>query len=121
MTEALRRRPASSAVLHCFRGHVRARPRVVFEALDLRLNPGERSESKYFTDASAFLIIAQGGWWYRGEYRVVPDLTGSNIEHIMINIATKTRSLGWLAGRRVIRDAPSVFEKLLRELRLELE
>lgn len=121
MNDALRRRPAGCIVLHSLRGHVRARPRVVFEALDARLNPGERSESGYFTDSAAFLIVAQGGRWYRGEYRVVPDTRGSNVEHTMINIAKNSRSLGWLIGRRVIRDAPEVFETLLHELRLELE
>ncbi len=121
MTEAPRERPATYVVLHSFSGHVKARPQAVFDTLDKRLRPSSESESRYLADSAAFLIIAQGGWWYRGEYRVVPDEYGSNIEHVMLNIAQNAPRLGWLSGRRVIAEAPSEFKKLVRELRLELE
>lgn len=51
-----------------FSGHVKARPKAVFEALDARLRPGDSAFELYTADAAAFFIIAQGGWWYRGEY-----------------------------------------------------
>lgn len=121
MPHAQRARPASFVVLHTLRGHVRARPTAVFEALDARFRPGESSDTLYLSDPSAFLIVAQGGWWYRGEYRVVPDEHGSNVEHIVANIAQTARRLGRFAGRRIIARAPNDFETLLRQLRLELE
>lgn len=121
MPDAPRRRPANFVVLHTLRGHVRARPGAVFAALDARFRPRGSSESLYFADPSAFLIVAQGGWWYRGEYRVVPDERGSHVEHVMLNVAQTAKSLGRFTGRKVIADAPARFETLLRQLRLELE
>ncbi len=121
MPEAPRARPAGFVVLHALRGHVRARPAAVFSALDARFRPGEGSHSLYLADPSAFLIVAQGGWWYRGEYRVVPDGFGSHVEHVILNVAHTARSLGRFRARRVVADAPAAFETLLRQLRLELE
>jgi hypothetical protein len=108
-------------VLHTLRGHVRARPAAVFAALDARFRPSATSGRLYLADPSAFLIVAQGGWWCRSEYRVVPDERGSHVEHQMLNVAQTARSLSRLTGRRVVADAPAAFETLLRQLRLELE
>lgn len=121
MPEAPRSRPASFVVLHTLHGHVRARPAAVFAALDARFRPSGSSDSLYLADPAAFLIVAQGGWWYRGEYRVVPDEQGSHVEHVMLNVAKTARSLGRFTGRKVVADAPVAFETLLRQLRLELE
>jgi hypothetical protein len=121
MPEAPRSRPASFVVLHTLRGHVRARPAAVFAALDARFRPSGASDSLYLADSSAFLIVAQGGWWYRGEYRVVPDEHGSHVEHVMLNVAQTARSLGRFTGRKVVTGAPAAFDTLLRQLRLELE
>jgi|SRR5690554_2421855 len=121
MPEAPRERPDNYTLLHSFSGHVKARPREVFDAIARRLDPGSRSGSLFTADARAYLVIAQGGWWYRGEYRVVPDDYGSNVEHVILNVATRGHRLGAWTGRKVIADAPVEFEKLLRQLRLELE
>jgi len=107
-------------VVHSFAGHLKARPKAVFDALDARLRPGEGGHSLYLADPNAFLIVAQGGWWYRGEYRVVPDEFGSHIEHSMLNVAAQQK-LATFTGRREIKSAPAEFERLLRQLRLELE
>jgi hypothetical protein len=120
MPEAPRARPDTAVVLHSLAGHVRAKPRAVFEALDARFHPGDGSQSFYLADPAAFLIVAQGGWWYRAEYRVVPDEFGSNVEHTLLNIA-KQRRLGRFTGRAVIGATPAQFDRLLRQLRLELE
>ena len=121
MPEAPRSRPASFVVLDTLRGHVRARPAAVFSVLDARFRPSNDSGSLYFADPAAFFIVAQGRWWYRAEYRVVPDEKGSHVEHAMLNVAQTARSLGRFIGRRVVADAPAAFETLLRQLRLELE
>ena len=107
-------------MVHSFAGHLKARPKAVFDALDARLRPGEGGHSLYLADPNAFLIVAQGGWWYRGEYRVVPDEFGSHIEHSMLNVAAQQK-LATFTGRREIKSAPAEFERLLRQLRLELE
>jgi hypothetical protein len=121
MPEAPRERPGGYTLLHSFAGHVRARPKPVFEAIDRRLRPPVGAESFYTADPAAFLVIAQGGWWYRGEYRVVPDERGSNIEHYIVNVAQTVHWLGPVTGRKVLKQAPLVFDRLLRQLRAELE
>lgn len=121
MPEAPRRRPESFVVLNTLSGHVRARPAVVFAALDGRFRPSPPSRTEYLADSSAFFIVLQRGRWYRGEYRVVPDEYGSHIEYAMVNIAQTARSLVRFTGRRVVAGAPTAFGTLLRQLRLELE
>lgn len=121
MAEGPRARPEGSDLLASFGGHISARPRAVFEALDARLRPGEEAESLYLADFSAFFIVTQGGWWYRGEYRVVPDEFGSNLEHRIYNVARTSRRVGRFTGRRVIDQAPAEFQRLLVELKLDLE
>ena len=107
-------------MLHSLAGHVRARPKAVFDALDARFRPDPGSETLYFADSTAFLIVEQAGRWYRGEYRIVPDQHGSHIEHTMLNL-TPDKRLGRLTARRIVADAPAQFERLVRQLRLELE
>ena len=121
MPEAPRARPAGSEVLLTLAGHVRARPARVFDAIDGRMRPSADADSLYTADPAAFLVISQGGWWYRAEYRVVPDERGSNVEHVILNVAQTAHGLGRFTGRRVLRDAPAQFETMLRQLRLELE
>jgi hypothetical protein len=121
MPEAPRSRPASFVVLHTLRGHLRARPAIVFAALDTRFRPSASSGSLYLADPSAFFIVSQGGWWYRAEYRIIPDEHGSHVEHQILNVAQTARSLGRFTGRKVVADAPLAFQTLLRQLRFELE
>lgn len=121
MTDAPRQRPAHSVVLHEIRGHVRARPRPVFEAIAERFNPGDSAQSYFTADPAAWLVIVQGGWWYRAEYRVIPDDTGSRIEFALLNVAEAGRRLGNFAGRRLIESAPADFQRLITSLRAELE
>ena len=108
-------------MLRSFAGHVRARPRAVFEAIDRRFRPPDGSRILYTADPAAFLIIIQGHWWYRGEFRVVPDEKGSHIEHYIVNVAQTAHRLGPVAGRRALKQEPLAFERLLRQLRAELE
>ncbi len=121
MPEAPRTRPEHAEVLHEFRAHLRARPRAVFDAIAARMDPGPDAESLFTADPSAWLVISQGGWWYRAEYRVVPDETGSNLEHALLNVAETAHRLGRFTGRKVIEAAPAAFQRLVRELRAELE
>ncbi|HEY9498677.1 MAG TPA: hypothetical protein VIQ78_06615 [Terrimesophilobacter sp.] len=121
MAEAPRIRPESATVLHVLRGYVRARPKAVFEAIAARLDPGPDAESYFTADSAAWLVISQGGWWYRAEYRVVPDGNGSHVEHTLLNVAERAHRLGRFTGRKVIAGAPAAFTRLISELRAELE
>lgn len=121
MPEAPRQRPQNYTLLHSFSGHVKAKPRDVFDAIARRFDPATASGGFVLADARSYLVISQGSWWYRGEYRVVPDDHGSHVEHVILNVAQKGHRLGAWTGRKSIADAPAEFAKLLRQLRLELE
>lgn len=121
MPEAPRTRPEKHVVLHSLDAHIRARPRAIFEAIDARLNPGPLAASAYLADPAAFLIVAQGGWWYRAEYRIIADESGSHLEHSLINVAQRGEKLAVASGRRIIASAPLAFHDLVKSLRAELE
>lgn len=121
MPDASRDRPEHAEVLHVLRGHVRARPRAVFDAIASRLDPGPEAHSHFVADSAAFLVVSEGGWWYRAEYRVIPDGSGSHVEHTLLNIAAHGAKLGRFTGRKVINSAPARFERLMAELRAELQ
>lgn len=121
MPEATRNRPDHAEVLHVLRGHLRARPKNVFDAIVARFDPGPVAASHFLADSAAYLVVSEGGWWYRAEYRVIPDEGGSHLEHTLLNVAEHGARLGRFTGRKVINGAPAAFERLLAELRAELE
>jgi hypothetical protein len=121
MPEAPRRRPEPHSVLVTLNGHVRARPHDVFEAIARRHDPGADASSVFSADPRAHLVITQGGRWYRGEYRVIADDHGSHVHHVIVNVSKSQRSPGRFTGRAVVDRAPKEFERMLRQLRLELE
>jgi hypothetical protein len=121
MPEASRHRPEGSTVLGTFSAQVRARPNVVFDALAGHLHPGPEAHSFFTADPISSFVIVQGGWWYRAEYRVVAGMSGSIIEHTLLNVAARMHWAGPIAGRREVREAPAVFQRLVQTLREELE
>jgi hypothetical protein len=121
MPEAPRKRPDNYSVLLTLRGHVKARPKAAFDAIDANLRSRGHSRGGYLADPSAFLVIVQGGWWYRGEYRVVPDATGSHVEHTILNVAQRAKALSGRPAKRAIKAAPGEFAKLMKRLRAEVE
>lgn len=108
-------------VLHELRSHIRARPKPVFDAIAARFDPGEGAQSFFTADPAAWLVIVQGGWWYRAEYRVIPDDSGSRIEYALLTVAAKERKIGMFIARRIIESAPTEFDRLVTSLRAELE
>ena len=42
-------------------------------------------------DRDQRMIAFQGGWWYRGVYRLEPDTAGTRIVHRVYNAATRAR------------------------------
>lgn len=121
MTEAPRERPERSVVLLKLDGHVCARPKPVFDAITRILDPGGDAHSDFLADHRRSLVVAQGGWWYRAEYRVVPDERGSLVEHYLVNTSGREKRFGRPVGQKLIASAPAEFERLLKRLREELE
>jgi hypothetical protein len=52
---------------------------------------------------------------------VVPDETGSHVEHTILNVAQRARALSGPPSRSVLKAAPDEFAKLMKRLRAELE
>jgi len=108
-------------VVHTFAAHITAEPAAVFASLQSRLNPIPQALYAFLSDPDELLIIAQGGWWFRAEYRVIPDDRGSNLEHVIVNVAQRGEKAALVAGRKVISSAPLAFHDLVKSLRSELE
>jgi len=114
-------RPSRHTVLRSFAGHLENSPVDVFPALLSRLEALDGVDADHLlTDEADRFAVVQGDWWYRGEYRVraedaSPD-AGSVVEYEIVNVAPTWHWAGPLAGRGVIRSAPSDFQALLSEL-----
>ncbi|MEA5366582.1 hypothetical protein VA596_44125 [Amycolatopsis sp., V23-08] len=61
-------------------------PGEVFERLRVWLTSGGYP-MRMDVDADRGFVAVQGGWWYRGEYRVTADPAGSRVEHRVVNAA----------------------------------
>lgn len=121
MLEAPRTRPPKHAVLHTFAAHIDGTPDAVFAVLAERVLPPENAVMLYLADAAERMVVVQGGWWYRGEYRVVTDAAGSTLEHVILNVAQRGEKAALVAGGRVIRTAPLAFHELVTRLRAEMQ
>lgn len=121
MPEAPRVRPEKHTVLSSFAANIKASPDAVFAAADARLRGGIGSVNDYLADPEERIIVAQGGWWYRAEYRIVPDERGAILEHVLVNVAQRGDKAALTAGRRAITGAPLAFHDLVKRLRAELE
>jgi hypothetical protein len=67
-------------------GVVARPPAEVFERLRGWLTGGGHP-MRVDVDADRGFVAVQGGWWYRGEYRVTADPAGSRVEHRVVNAA----------------------------------
>jgi len=102
MADAPKERPAKHTVLREFEGTVAAPPETVLAAL-----PGTRYGS---------MVIEQGEWWYRAEYRVTAAGHGSRVELTIVNVAQSAHWAAPIAGRNELRWAERAFTELLRSL-----
>ncbi|GII84699.1 hypothetical protein Ssi03_26890 [Sphaerisporangium siamense] len=50
-------------------------------------------------EADDGFVAAQGGWWYRGEYRLEPHPEGSRLVHRVFNVARRGRWAVPMANR----------------------
>ena len=99
METAPRDRPAKHTVLREFTRDVASPPDAVLAAL-----AGTRYDG---------LVVEQGDWWYRGEYRVEPHGTGSRVSLTIVNVAQRLHWSAPLAGRRELADAERALDALL--------
>lgn len=95
-------RPARHTVLRQFAASIAAPPEAVLAAL-----PGTRYDS---------LVVEQGEWWYRAEYRVAPEGAGSRIELTILNVAQSWHWAAPIAGRAELRSAERDFADLVRSI-----
>lgn len=111
-------RPAKHTELRAYAGTVTGSPDAVFAALSSRLGAdhGDTDLGHVAADPVTRRIVQQGDWWYRGEYRVLPDAAGSRIEYEIVNVAPNAHWLGPITGRDVLKASPAAFAQLLGEL-----
>ncbi|GHD42997.1 hypothetical protein D9V29_00415 [Mycetocola manganoxydans] len=114
-------RPSRHTVLRSYAGEIHAEPGAVYAAIKRRLTPPDPDVTRFTADDAERLLVVQGGWWYRGEYRVLPVDGGSRIEHELLNVAGPLHFLGGFAARASVRQSAHVFGRLLTELAAELE
>jgi len=120
MPEAPRRRPERHTVLHTLVAPIAAHPPALFKALVERLRPATDPSTAFLADPGELLVVVQGTWWYRAEYRVRAADGGARLEHVVVNVAQRGGRAALLAGRRVTAGAPLAFHELVRALRAEL-
>lgn len=121
MPEAPHDRPAKNTPLLALAGTVHAAPDAVYESLRRRLEPAADVDVLFLADPVDRLVVLQGHWWYRGEYRVLPDEQGARVEHEIVNVAPNAHRLGAITGRDVVKASPAAFQVLLTDLVTELE
>ncbi|MEC5150806.1 hypothetical protein [Cryobacterium sp. GrIS_2_6] len=110
--------PPRHTVLRSFAGHLEAPPETVFVRLLAALMPapseGTAAINRHFrADPAERLIVVQGDWWYRGEYRVLAEDQGSLVQYEIINVAQVLHAAGALTARSELRGAPRAFQALL--------
>jgi hypothetical protein len=96
-----------------------ARPAAeVFEEVRRRVT-GSGHPMRTEVDRDRGFLAVQGGWWYRGEYRVTADPAGARVEHRVVNAASRGRWGVPLANRFFLgfRARTAVaFARMLEEL-----
>ena len=93
-------------------------PAEVFERLRLKLGGGGHP-MRMEVDRERGCVAVQGGWWYRGEYRVTADPAGARVEHRVVNAASWGRWGVPLANRFFVgfrKEVAIGFERLLADL-----
>lgn len=74
-------------------------------------------------EVGADFLAVQGGWWYRGEYRLAPDPSGTLLVHQLRNVAERLRWGVPLANGFFRKTAPAThagFAALLDRVSTEL-
>ena len=118
MTTALLARPARHTVLREHQSVVDAPVARVFAALARAVDPGP--ESHFVADEASGLVVVQGGWWYRAEYRVTPEADATRVAFTLLNVATPAHWAGPITGRDAIRSSATHFGDVIDRVRAAL-
>ena len=113
MTDAQLHPPGRHTVLRSFAGHLDAEPDAVYARLEAALAAGDEAASHVAIDPARRLIVVEGDWWYRGEYRVLPEDSGALVQYEIINAAQFAHPVAGWAARSVLAGAPAAFGRLL--------
>lgn len=117
MTDVLPALPERHSVLRSFAGHLEAGPDAVFNRLVAAMASGAADGGNTHTDRDRRLLVVRRGWWYRGEYQVLPeDEAGSLVQYEIINVAQVAPWAGSWAAASVLRASPRAFQALLTGL-----
>jgi hypothetical protein len=121
MADAPRERPAVAKELRSFSAFISTDDDDVFDALVRRIVPTPDVAPFVLVDRESRLVVVQGGWWYRGEWRVSRDPAGSLVDYTIVNVARRARWASALTARRPLAAAPAAFDEVAEALRAELE
>ncbi|TFD31183.1 hypothetical protein [Cryobacterium cryoconiti] len=117
MTDVLPTLPERHTVLRSFAGHLEAGPDAVFNRLVAAMAAGASGGGSVHTDRGRRILVLRRGWWYRGEYQVLPeDETGSLVQYEIVNVAQVLPWAGAWAAASVLRASPRSFQALLTGL-----
>jgi hypothetical protein len=97
-------------------GVVAAAPPEVFDRIERRLR---LYATPLEVDRERWTLASQGGWWYRGEYRITADPAGARVTHRVLNAAGGQWWAVLAANRFLVGFRPRVragFAALLAEL-----
>jgi hypothetical protein len=108
-------RPDRYAVLLVLQREVAADAARVFPVLVRQIAPAD-GYTKFAAYPDDFTAVMQGGWWYRGEYRVTPAPGGATVSYTVLNIAQQLHRGGGFASRSVVARSPSTFARHLDAL-----
>jgi hypothetical protein len=121
MPIAPRERPSLATVLGEYSAFISDDADVVFDALARRVKNASPPASSILIDKAQRLVVLQGEWWYRGEWRVTVEAAGSDVDYSIINVARRAHWAGRLTARSVLKQAPGEFLALASAVRDELE
>lgn len=105
-------RPARHTVLLELEREVAADPARVFPLLVRRIAPAD-GHTRFAVYPDRLTAVMQGGWWYRGEYRVTPAPAGAKVSYTVVNVAPQLHRGGVLVSRGVVARSPGAFARHL--------
>jgi hypothetical protein len=111
-------RPARSTVLREHQSVIEAPLSAVLARLAAVVDPGE--QSSFAVDETAGLVVVQGGWWYRAEYRVAADPAGTRVTLTILNVAQPAHWAGPITGRAALRSSAQDFGAVIAAVRAAL-
>jgi hypothetical protein len=101
-------RPGRHTVLLELDRELAADPARIFPLLVRRVTPTD-GYTKFSVYPHCFTAIMQGGWWYRGEYRVTPAPGGAKVSYTVVNVAQQLHKGGRLISKGIVARSPDAF------------